>query len=64
MPPSRDGELLMRKREQMKRKLVRRRMSGGIECELLGRHFFVRDRLLGIPLGRPYCMWCGAEKKR
>lgn len=35
------------------------------ECARLGRHFFVRDYILGLfPKGRPYCMWCGRERKR
>jgi hypothetical protein len=31
------------------------------QCDRLGRHFFQRDHIFGVvPVGEPYCIWCGA----
>lgn len=43
---------------------VQRLIRGWLHCERVGHHFFQRDYVLGVlPVGRPYCLWCGAESR-
>lgn len=29
------------------------------DCDTIGHHLFKRDHFFGVPVGEPYCMFCG-----